>query len=93
MSRTPIIVPGQVYLHNDLNEYLVVVKANQGDIQFKGAGFSGMNEAELFLTRFSPVDPTDLDADEVHALKALLNTPTALSTGWVQPDDEDYETE
>lgn len=92
MSRTPIVIPGQVFLHAELNEYLVVTKATRGDIQFKGPGFSGMNEVELFLKRFGPVDPVDLDDSETLMLKNLLNSPSIqLSTGWVQVegDDED----
>jgi hypothetical protein len=91
MSRTPIIIPGQVYLHPQLNEYLVVTRATRGDIQFKGPGFSGMNEVELFLERFGPVDPADLDEAECNALLVLLNTPCKLSVGWVQPDEDDID--
>lgn len=93
MSRTPIIIPGQVYLHPQLNEYLVVIKATRGDIQFKGPGFSGMNEVDLFLERFGPVDPNDLDDVEQAMLFALLNTPAKLSVGWVQPDEDDIDGE
>lgn len=93
MKRTPIIVPGQVYLHPDLNEYLVVTKATRGDIQFKGPGFQGMNEVERFLERFGPVDPTDLDQAEATQLHEFLPNTVKLSTGWVQPDDDDGEEE
>jgi hypothetical protein len=88
MQRTPIIVAGQVYLHPDLNEYLVVVKANQGEIKFKGRGISGVNDLEMFLERFGPVDPADLTTDEVQQLQGLLNSNVALSTGWVPHDEE-----
>ena len=88
MKRTPIIVPGQVYLHTALNEYAVVTKATKGDIQFKGLGFGGLNEAELFLERFGPVNPQDLDEEETKQLLSLLPSNTKLSTGWVTPDDE-----
>lgn len=88
MKRTPIIVPGQVYLHTSLNEYAVVTKATRGDIQFKGNGFGGMNEVELFLERFGPVDPADLEEHEAAQLLKLLPENVKLSTGWVTPDDE-----
>ena len=91
MSRTPIIVPGQVYLHPDFNEYMVVTKANRGDIQFKGPGFRGMHEVELFLTRFQPVDVNDLNGSEVQALAEF--TDVALSTGWVKREDDEYDEE
>jgi hypothetical protein len=92
MKRTPIISAGQVYLHTDMNEYLVVTKSTRGEIQFKGPGIGGQHEAELFLNRFGPVDPADLDADEQALLIALLDKPgVALSTGWVcTEDDEDF---
>jgi hypothetical protein len=90
MKRTPIITVGQVYLHGDLNEYLVVVKSTRGDIQFKGEGFGGMNEVELFLERFGPVDPADLTDDERTQLVELLAKPgVELSTGWVPSDDDE----
>jgi hypothetical protein len=85
MKRTPIIVPGQVFLH-PLNEYIVVTKANRGDISFKGAGITGMHEAELFLQRFGPVDPADLSAEEQRALAEFTNKP--LCTGWVVQDGD-----
>lgn len=88
MKRTPIIVPAQVYLHNEHNEYIVVTKVTRGDIQFKGKGFYGMNESELFLERFSPVDPADLTPDETNELTAFLTTPLALLVGWVEPEDD-----
>lgn len=87
MKRTPIIVQGQVYLHSGYNEYLVVTKVNRTDIGFKGPGFSGMNEAELFLERFGPVDPSDLSEDERVVLQELCPGKT-LSTGWVPPEDD-----
>ncbi len=85
MKRTPIIVPGQVFLH-PTNEYIVVTKANRGDISFKGQGITGMHEAELFLKRFGPVDPADLSAEEQQALHQFTDKP--LSTGWVVQDDD-----
>lgn len=92
MKRTPIIVQGQVYLHMTLNEYVVVTKATRGNIQFRGPGFNGMNEAELFLERFGPVDPTDLSEAEMAGLLKLLDKPgVPLSIGWVQVDGEEYE--
>jgi hypothetical protein len=93
MKRTPIIVQGQVYLHAGYNEYLVVVKVNRTDISFKGPGFSGMNEAELFLERFGPVDPVDLSADERTVLEALIPSSSILSVGWVERDDDDEDDE
>ncbi len=93
MKRTPIIVPGQVYLHTELNEYAVVTRSVRQQVQYRGikAGqvFSGMNEAEVFLERFGPVDPEDLTSEEAEVLTLLLPAPTALSVGWVVEEDDD----
>lgn len=90
MKRTPIIAVAQVYLHNEYNEYAVVTKVNRGNIHYHGiGGFYGMNEVTFFLDRFSPVDPADLNADEVKSLVALLPQPQELLIGWVTPDDDD----
>jgi hypothetical protein len=92
MKRTPIISVGQVYLHADLNEYLVVTKSTRGLIQFKGTSFSGMNDVELFLERFGPVNPEDLLEEEATALKVLLPCGTDLLVGWVSQDgDEEFD--
>lgn len=93
MKRTPIIVPGQVYLHTELNEYAVVTRSVRQQIQYRGikAGqvFSGMNEAEVFLERFGPVDPEDLTSEEAEGLTRLLPASTSLSVGWVVEEDDD----
>lgn len=89
MKRTPIITVGQVYLHPEHNEYLVVTKSNRGDIRFSGPGFLGACDVERFLERFGPVDPIDLTEDEHMSLLGLLDVGGKLSTGWVEPDDDD----
>lgn len=91
MSRTPIIMPGQVYLNSEINEYLVVVHSNRGDISFRGQGFNGRHDYERFLERFGPVNPEDLTEDEEQQLMAFLGEGLELSTGWVEPDEEDLE--
>lgn len=94
MKRTPIIVVGQVYLHSDpkVNEYVVVTKSNRGDIHFRGPGFNGRNDVELFLQRFGPVDPADLDAEETAQLHELLDKPgVPLSIGWVCTEDDEFD--
>lgn len=96
MKRTPIVVPGQVYLHTDYNDYLVVTKVNRGEITFKGPGFGGINELEMFLTRFGPVDPLDLDTIEAGILNDLLeqaNSKASLLMGWVTSDDDEFDDE
>lgn len=89
MKRTPIISIGQVYLHTELNEYLVVTKSTRGDIQFKGVGFGGLNEVERFLERFGPVDPADLTHEESAALLELLPPKKELLVGWTDTGEDD----
>jgi hypothetical protein len=88
MNRNPIVLPGQVYLHSDVNEYVVVTKSNQGHIQFAGKGIIGVHDIELFLERFGPVDPTDLTSEEKTDLSVVLSQDTVLSTGYVKQEDE-----
>jgi hypothetical protein len=89
----PIIVPGQVYLSETLNEYAVITKANQGEIKYKGPGFSGVLDLEFFLERFGPVDPKDLDKSERASLESFLPTGAVLKTGWVQVGEIDEDEE
>jgi hypothetical protein len=89
--RTPIIVPGQVFLHTNLNQYLVVVEARQGEIRFKGVGFAGMNDVSVFLERFEPVDPVDLLPHEAQELLTLVRPGVNLSVGWVTMEGDDEE--
>lgn len=86
MSNIMIIVPGQVYLHTEVNEYIVVTKVNRDTVFFKGPGLSGHNYIEVFIKRFQPVNPEDLTNDEYVVLSQLLTTPTALSSGWVNDE-------
>lgn len=87
MKRTPIIILGQVYLHSEYNEYIVVTKANRGNISYAGPDFKGMNEVELFLERFGPVNPVDLSVEEQSLLLDMTHGSTKLSVGWVTPED------
>lgn len=89
MKRTPIISVGQVYLHTDMNEYLVVTKSTRGNIVFKGNGFSGMHEVDAFLERFGPVDPVDLDETDTACLSTLCSKK--LLVGWVHQEGDEYD--
>jgi len=98
MKRTPIIISGQVYLHTELNEYAVVTSSTRQMIRYagvtdKGGVFSGVNDAYIFLDRFEPVNPADLDDNEAKALLNLLTSPMPLSIGWVSDEGEDDEEE
>jgi len=77
----PIVLQGQVYFHDGLNEYIVVTRALKGDITYAGPGIKGHMDVEDFLEKYAPVDVNDLDADEKKQLSSLAGAE--LSTGYV----------
>jgi hypothetical protein len=85
MKQIPIIIPGQVYLHQDVrvNEYVVVTRNIQGDIYFSGNGIYGVNDRCVFLMRFAAVNPDDLTDNERNILTQYIGSGIKLSTGWV----------
>lgn len=88
MSRMPIIMVGQVYLHTALNEYVVVTKSNRGDVYFAGKGISGKMYYEDFLEQFPPVNPADLTPKETAELMEVLCNGGDLLIGWIGFEDE-----
>ena len=83
MIQPPLVCVGQIYLHSDLNAYLIVTRNNRGQIHFAGDGFFGQAEDEEFVSRYGPVDPDDVDADEIAGLLTLCPEGTQASTGFV----------
>lgn len=81
--HAPIIVAGQLYLNEELNEYMIVTRSGRGQVFYAGAGFQGHSEDQTFIERFQPVDPTDVDQDEIASLLALCPSGTKVSTGYV----------
>jgi len=77
-----IIVPGQIYLHDGHNEYIVVIKNKVDIVHWQGSGFKGCRGAEEFLNEFLPVDPEDLDEEELAELQAF--TEATLKVGFVR---------
>ena len=71
LVQSLIIQPGQVYINNDINEYLVVTKSERGHISYVGKNFKGMQEAEDFIMRFKPVDPKLLSREEFSQLQNM----------------------
>lgn len=65
------IAAGQTYLHKEQNEYVIVTKVTRGHVTYQGLGFRGMMDPYDFIEQFPPVDPTDIEFDEVQALLAL----------------------
>ena len=48
-DRAPLIVTGQIYLNEALNEYIIVTKNNRGQISYAGNGFMGRQIDEDFI--------------------------------------------
>ena len=85
-QRAPMILAGQLFLNEQLNEYLIVTKTSRGQISYAGSGFKGHSEDITFLERFKPVDPTDVSVDEVAGLLSLCSPGTRVSTGFISED-------
>lgn len=83
LNRPPLITTGQIYLHDDLNEYLIVTDNNRGQIHYEGAGFKGQAEDLTFIENFKPVNPIDVDEDELAALLCFCPEGTTASTGYI----------
>ena len=79
--HTPIILAGQLYLNDFLNEYLIVTKSYRGQIGYAGKGFKGNLDSETFLERFLPVNPVDVDEPEIEFLVSLCQEGTNACTG------------
>ena len=88
-ERPPLIVPGQVYLNQDLDEYLVVVQNCRGEVHFRGDGLMGMSEDREFLEKYAPVDPADVDAEEADSLLLLCPGVKELKVGFFYEDEEE----
>jgi hypothetical protein len=83
-TKPVIILPGQLYLDEEKNSYLVVTKRNGETVTYGGAGFKGMLEDEVFLDRFLPVDPADVSVDEVAGLIDLCPAGTSAKIGFIK---------
>jgi hypothetical protein len=82
-SRAPLISAGQLYLNEELNEYLIVTKNEHGQISYSGFGFKGHSEDQSFVERFKPVNPTDVDSDEIKVLLSYCSPKVQASTGFI----------
>lgn len=81
--RTPLIHAGQVFLHEGLNEYIIVTKNDRGQIAYQGDGFRGNLEDYDFLEKFPAVDPADIDDVEVEFLLSYCPPGTEASIGYI----------
>lgn len=81
--KSPLIQVGQIYLHAGLNEYLIVTHNNRGQISYEGVGFKGQAEDLTFIERFGPVDPSDVDENELLDLLSFCPVNTEALIGYV----------
>ena len=84
INRTPTVRVGQIYLHEGLNEYLIVTKNNRGEVYFEGNGFRGHAEDVSFIERFPAVDPADVDDVEIEYLLTMCPPGTEATVGFVE---------
>ena len=88
LNQARIILPGQLYLNDDLNEYLIVTGSGCGQIKYAGPGFSGHAEIDGFLERFQPVHPDDVSTEELDVLLKLCREGVTASVGIITEEDE-----
>lgn len=81
--RPPLIVAGQLYLNDFINEYLIVTANNRGQISYAGIGFRGQAEDATFIERFQPVNPEDVDKMELATLLSFCPDDVEASTGYI----------
>ena len=82
-NRAPLIKAGQLFLHEGLNEYLIVTQNKRGQVYYEGPGFNGSCEDYTFIERFPAVDPADVDQDELDTLINFCPPGTEASIGFV----------
>ncbi|WP_407306548.1 hypothetical protein [Acinetobacter sp.] len=82
-NRTPRVEVGQIYLNEQMNEYLIVTKNVRGQIWYEGSGFRGQLEDYDFTEKFPAVDPQDVDPSEIKYLLSFCPEGTEASIGFV----------
>lgn len=87
----PIVLAGQVYLHVELNDYIVVKRNHAGYVSYEGPEVVGKCDVCTLMdqTLFLPVDPANLTGSEIQTLQEFLPSQGALSTGVVLDDEDD----
>jgi len=83
-TKPVIILTGQIYLDSDKNSYLVVTRKLGEVVSYAGCGFKGMLEDEVFIGRFQPVDPLDVEKQELDTLLAFCSTGTSAKVGFIK---------
>lgn len=94
LQKSPLIVTGQIYLHADLDEYMIVTRNKSGLVYYCGDGFKGSSDDQVFIERFQPVDPEDVCPIELQGLLNFCPEGTFAKVGYIIDEDEDqYEEE
>lgn len=83
-TKPVIILPGQIYLDGEKNSYLIVTRKRGEVVSYVGYGFSGMLEDEVFVDRFQPVDPVDVEKEELDTLLAFCAVGTSAKVGFIK---------
>ena len=83
-SKPVIVQAGQIYYDEGKNDYLIVSR-HQGDTTtYYGNGFRGMLETDVFLDRFQPVDPADVEPSELRTLLDFCPAGTTPKIGFIK---------
>ena len=95
LNKSPLIQTGQVYLHETLDEYLIVTRNNSGLVTYCGDGFKGSLDDFSFIDRFPPVDPEDVCPVELQGLLSFCPDGTSPKIGYIIDEecDDDEEDE
>lgn len=83
IKKAPLITDGQLYLNEQLNEYLIVTQNNRGQISYAGHGYTGQANDDNFIARFKPVDPVDVSTAELQELLSLCKPGTVPLTAYI----------
>lgn len=86
----PGIFSGEIYLSNELNEYVIVTKSSHHEITYAGYGIKGKLEDEYLVTHFGPVDPEDVDQEELSYLLSLCPKGTSARFPFILEDSKYY---
>lgn len=82
-ARRPLIQVGQIYLSPAHDDYLIVTKTDRGEISYSGQGFRGRLEDETFIQLFPPVDPADVELEELKTLLSYCPPGTIPLVGFI----------
>lgn len=86
IMKCNLIIPGQVYFHQELNDYIVVTKSARNEIFYKCVGLHGHLEARVFLNTHRPVKVDVLTVHEKNKLSTALHEYIVLTDGYFEDE-------